>query len=188
MRETLGNANQNKTTTAERKKVSEKKKKEAFRIKGTLSNAKQSKNTHNNSHIEDGQRKSPKMNQSNCKGALWKTTLRRTEPYTMLKRTTKPLRRRVLTEECPAKRSKKQHSQNTDKWHLRKAGSFSYGELPRTPPFEGTSLHRWNNSVERPWGILSLFTTCLHLCVKSHCHRLLHVDYPWKSERNTRKC
>ena len=60
----------------------------------------------------------------------------------MLKRTTKPLRRRVLIEECPAKTSQKQHSQNTDKWHLRKAGSFSYGELPWTPPLEGTSLHR----------------------------------------------
>ena len=174
MRETLGNANQNKTIRAEYKNMSEKKKKKkkkiAFGIKGALSNAKQ--NTHNNSHIEEGQRKSPKMNQSNCKGALWKTTRRRTEPYKMLKRTTKPLRRRVLTEECPAKRSEEQHSQNTDKRHLRKAGSFSYGELPWTPALEGTSL----------------FTTCLHLCVKSHCHRLLHVDYPWKSERNTRKC
>ena len=40
------------------------------------------------------------------------------------------------------------------------AASFSYGESPRSPPLEGTSLHRWNNSVERPWGILSLFTTC----------------------------
>ena len=60
----------------------------------------------------------------------------------MLKRTTKPLRRRVLIEECPAKTSKKQHSQKTDKWHLRKAGSFSYGELPWTPPLEGTSLRR----------------------------------------------
>ncbi len=85
----------------------------------------------------------------------------------MLKRTTKPLGRRVLIEECLAKSSKKQHSQNTDKWHLCKAGSFSYGETPRTPPLEGTSLHRWNNSVERPWGILSLFTTCLRFCVKS---------------------
>ena len=47
-------------------------------------------------------------------------------------------------------------------WRLCKAGRFSYGESPRTPPLEGTSLHRWNNSVERPWGILSLFTTCLH--------------------------
>ena len=25
---------------------------------------------------------------------------------------------------------------------LRKAGRFSYGESPRTPPLEGTSLHR----------------------------------------------
>ena len=32
------------------------------------------------------------------------------------------------------------------------AGCFSYGESPRTPPLEGTSLHRRNNSVERPWG------------------------------------
>ena len=98
----------------------------------------------------------------------------------MLKGTTKPLWRRVLIEEGLAKSSKKKQSENTDKWHLCKAGSFSYGESPRTPPLEGTSLHRWNNSVERPWGILSLFTTCLRLCVKSPCHRLWHVDYPQK--------
>ena len=47
---------------------------------------------------------------------------------------------------------------------------FSYGESPRTPPLEGTSLHRRNISVERPWGILSLFTTCLPLWAKSSCH------------------
>ena len=91
-------------------------------------------------------------------------------------RTTKQLWRRVLIEEDLAKSSKKQHSENTDKWHLCKAGSFSYGESPRTPPLEGTSLHRWNNSVERPWGILSLFTTCLQLWVKSHCHLLPHLQ------------
>ena len=78
-----------------------------------------------------------------------KTTLRRTEPYKMLKVPykmlkvkTKPLRRRVLIEEGLAKSSKKQHSENTDKWHLCETGSFSYGESPRTPPLEGTSLHR----------------------------------------------
>ena len=101
--------------------------------------------------------------------------------YKMLKGTPKPLRRRVLIEEGLDKSSKKKHSENTDKWHLCKAGSFSYGESPRTPPLEGTSLHRWNNSVERPWGILSLFTTCLRLSVKSPCHRLWHVDYPRKA-------
>ena len=69
-----------------------------------------------------------------------KTTLRRTEPYKMLKRTARP--QRVLIEEGLAKSSKKQHLENTDKWHLCKAGSFSYGESPRTPPLEGTSLHR----------------------------------------------
>ena len=39
---------------------------------------------------------------------------------------------------------------------------FSYGESPRTPPLEGTSLHRRNISVERPWGdlepVYDLFT------------------------------
>ena len=101
----------------------------------------------------------------------------------MLKRT-KPQRRRVLTEEGLAKSPKKQNSENTDKWHLCKAGNFFYGESPRTPPLEGTSLHRWNNSVERPWGILSLFTTCLQLCVNSPCHRLWHVDYPQRREKH----
>ena len=107
----------------------------------------------------------------------------------MLRRTTKPLRRVLIlvTEEGLAKSSKKQHSENTDKWHLCKAGSFSYGESPRTPPLEGTSLHRWNNSVERPWGILSLFTTCLRLCVKSHGHRLWHVHYPRKAHYEERE-
>ena len=56
---------------------------------------------------------------------------------------------------------------------LCKAGRFSYGESPRTPPLEGTSLHRRNNSVERPWG--SLFTTCLQLQVNSPCQRLTQM-------------
>ena len=53
--------------------------------------------------------------------------------YKMLKGTPKPLRRRVLVEEGLAKISRKKHSENTDKWHLCKAGSFSYGESLRTP-------------------------------------------------------
>ena len=68
---------------------------------------------------------------------------------------------------------RKHMARGCDKWHLCKAGSFSYGESPRTPPLEGTSLHRRNNSVERPWGILSLFTTCLQ--VQSPCHSLWHM-------------
>ena len=138
------------------------------------------KQKHNNSETEEGQRKSPKMKHSNWKEALQKHS-EKNRAYKMLKETTKPLRRRVLIEEGLAKSSKKNYSENTDKWHFCKAGSFSYGESPRTPPLEGTSLHRWNNSVERPWGILSLFTTCLRMCVKSPCHRLWHVDYPWKA-------
>ena len=53
---------------------------------------------------------------------------------------------------------------------------FSYGESPRTPPLEGTSLHRRNISVERPWRILSLFTTCLPLWVKSSRQSRCHVS------------
>ena len=53
---------------------------------------------------------------------------------------------------------------------------FSYDESPRTPPLEGTSLHRRNISVERPWGILSLFTTCLPLWVKSSRQSRCHVS------------
>ncbi len=53
---------------------------------------------------------------------------------------------------------------------------FSYGESPRTPPLEGTSLHRRNISVERPWGILSLFTTCLPLWVKSSHQSCCHMS------------
>ena len=102
-------------------------------------------------------------------------------PYKMIKRTTKALKTRVLIEEGLAKSSIKQHLDNADKWHRCIAGSFSYGEPPRTTPLEGTSLHRWNNSVERPWRILSLFTTCLRLCVKSPCHRLRHQDYTQKA-------
>ena len=49
--------------------------------------------------------------------------------------------------------------------HLYEVGHFSYSESPRTPPLEGTSLHRWNNSVERPWGIWA-------------CLRPFH-DYEW---------
>ena len=146
------------------------------------------KNTNNNSQTEDSQRKSPTMNQSNWKGTSQKPHWQEQSLHNA--KTTKPLRRRVLIEEGLAKSSQKQHSENTDKWHLCKAGSFSYGESPRAPPLEGTSLHRWNNSVERPWGILSLFTTCLPLCVKSHCRRLWmwHVDYTRKAhykDRNT---
>ena len=47
--------------------------KEAFRMKGALWNAKQSKTTkYNNSWADDGQSKSPKMTHSDQKGALRK--------------------------------------------------------------------------------------------------------------------
>ena len=105
------------------------------------------------------------MNQSNWKGALLKP-LWEEQSLQNAKKNNKTTKKKSSDRRRLAKTSKKQHSENTDKWHLCKAGSFSYGESPRTPPLEGTSLHRWNNDVERPWGILSLFTTCLQLWVQ----------------------
>ena len=135
--------------------------KEAFWTKGAWWNIGQNKNT--NSKTEKAKEKALKWSIQIGKEP-YRNYSEKNRAYKMLKETTKPLRRRVPIEEGLAKSAKKKHSENTDKWHLCKAGSFSYGESPRTPPLEGTSLHRWNNSVERPWGILSLFTTCLHLC------------------------
>ena len=68
MRESLGNANHNKTTRAEHKKVSEKRRRKHSELKEPCEML--NKNTNNNSHIEEGQRKNPKMNQSNWKGTL----------------------------------------------------------------------------------------------------------------------
>ncbi len=80
------------------------------------------------------------------------------------------------------KRKKKKKEKNTrnrqSKCHVFvKQVCFSYGEPPRTPPLEGTSLHRRNISVERPWGILSLFTACLPLWVKSSRQSSCHVSH-----------
>ena len=78
------------------------------------------------------------------------------------------------------KKKKEKENKKRHQWVkmscLCKAGRFSYGESPRTPPLEGTSLHRRNISVERPWGILSLFTTCLPLWVKSSHHSRCHTS------------
>ena len=74
---------------------------------------------------------------------------------------------------------------DTDKRRLCKAGRFSYGEPPRTPPLEGTSLHRRNDSVERPWGMLSLFTTCLRLQVNSPCFFALAIVARQREENTT---
>ena len=75
------------------------------------------------------------------------------------------------------KKKKKKPLKRQSKCHVFvKQVCFSYGESPRTPPLEGTSLHRRNISVERPWGILSLFTTCLPLWIKSSRQRCCHVS------------
>ena len=74
---------------------------------------------------------------------------------------------------------------DTDKRRLCKAGRFSYGEPRRTPPLEETSLHRRNDSVERPWGMLSLFTTCLRLQVNSPCFFALATVARQREENTT---
>ena len=59
-------------------------------------------------------------------------------------------------------------------WQLCAAGRFTHSESPRTPSLKGTSLHRRNMCAERPWEILSLFTTRFRLRVNSPCQRLWH--------------
>ena len=77
-------------------------------------------------------------------------------------------------------------------WSPYEWGWFSDGESPRTPPLEGTSFHQRKNSVERPWGILRLFTTCLRLQMQSVCYRLWHMwPTPRKAhweKRSSKKC
>ena len=66
----------------------------------------------NNSWAEEGQEK-PKNELVKLERSPTKTTLRRTEPYKMLKRTTKPLIIRILIEEGLAKSSKKNSTRRT---------------------------------------------------------------------------
>ena len=82
-----------------------------------------------------------------------KTTLRRTEPYKLLKRT-KPL----ICEEGPARNSNKQHSENTYKWHLCKTGSFSYHRGPL--PFR--ELHSTGETPRGSWARLPPVYKCNH--------------------------
>ena len=120
--------------------------KEAFRSKGAWWNAEQNKNTNSNSYIAEGQRKSPKMNQSNWKGALQKP-LWEEQPYKMLKRTTKPLRRRVFIEEGTAESSKKQHSENTDKWHLCHVKQVVFRTVNHRGPLPLRELHSTGETI-----------------------------------------
>ena len=80
--------------------------------------------------------------------------LKRTEP---LKTGSKNSLANSLSPPPPQKKKKKKkktHEKDTNetvKCHVFvKQVCFSYGESPRTPPLEGTSLHRRNISVERP--------------------------------------
>ena len=99
--------------------------------------------SNNNSWAEKDQRKSPRMNQSNQKGPLRKKkNSEKNKALQNAEKNNKTTKKRSSDRRSLVKSSKKQHSENTDMWHLCKAGSFSYGESPRTPPLEGTSLHR----------------------------------------------
>ena len=152
-RETLGNANQNKNTRrAGYKKVCGKNtpKKKYSELKEAYEMLNKTKTLTTIARQKKAKEKALKMKQSSWKGALQKPLWEQQSLQNAKKnkKTAKNSDRRL------ARSSKKQQSENTDKWHLCKAGSFSYGESPRTAPLEGTSLHRWNNSVERPWGDL----------------------------------
>ena len=113
----------------------------------------------------------------------------RTVPWTAQKnRTTKNWMEE--TNSLEKKKEKKKTLRRLSKCHVFvkqvfKKKNFFNGDPPRTPPLEGTSLHRRNISVERPWGILSLFTTCLPLWVKSSHQSRCHTS-PIRSARKNR--
>ena len=69
-----------------------------------------------------------------------------------------------------------------------KSSRSSYGESPRTPLLEGTSLHRRNNSVERPWGILSLFYDLFTIRCEITLSKLVpHVTYTGINSMHSQK-
>ena len=65
----------------------------------------------------------------------------------MLKRTTKPLRRRVLIEEGTAESSKKQHSENTDKWHLCHVKQVVFPTVNHRGPLPLRELHSTSETI-----------------------------------------
>ena len=108
------------------------------------------------------------------------------------KRRTKKSASKSCTQKKEGGKKKKKQKKNKNKKTLKKQSKwyvfvkqvcFSYGESPRTPPLEGTSLHRRNISVERPWGILSLFTASLPLCVKSSHQSRCHASPTLKKKK-----
>ena len=92
-------------------------------------------------------KKKPKNEAFKSERSIPKTTLRRTEPYNMLKRTTKPLRRRVLTEECLAKSSKTQHLENTDKWHFCNGKQVVFRTVNHRGPLPLKELHSTGETI-----------------------------------------
>ena len=72
---------------------------------------------------------------------------KREDPYKMLKRTTKPLRRRVLIEEGTAKSSKKQHSENTDKWHFCNVKQVVFRTVNHRGPLPLKKLHSTGETI-----------------------------------------
>ena len=65
----------------------------------------------------------------------------------MLKRTTKPLRRRVFIEEGTAESSKKQHSENTDKWHLCHVKQVVFRTVNHRGPLPLKEIHSTGETI-----------------------------------------
>ena len=103
----------------------------------------------------------------------------------MLKMTTKPLRRRVLIEECLVKSSKKKHSENTDKWHICKAGSFFY-TVNRRGPLPLKELHSTGATIvwRDPGGSWACLLPVYH-CVWNH--QATGCDMWTTPEKHTKK-
>ena len=151
--------------TRKRQKVTHRREKGAFTWeKAVILSSKRNKTTKKNTWV----------NKDLTKSSKWKCFEENSAVQNAIRnRTTKNWVEEDLSK-FPMKKRKTLERQSKCHVFVKQVCFFFYGESPRTPPLEGTSLHRRNISVERPWGILSLFTTRLPLWVKlsrqSRCH------------------
>ena len=119
--------------------------------KGAILSTKKIKTTKKKSWVDDNLTKSPKQKCFEEKGIVWNTKKNRTTK-----------KRRV--EEDLSKFPKKDYAKEKVNSHVFvKHVCLYYGESPRTPPLEGTSLHRRNKVWRDPGGSWAYLWPVYHL-------------------------
>ena len=106
----------------------------------------------------------------------------------MLKTITKPLRSRVLIEEGLAKSSKKQNSENTDKWHLCNVKQVVFHTVYHRGPLPLKELHSTGETIV--WRDPGGSWACLppvYDCVWNHPATACECDMWTTPEMHTKK-